>query len=119
MIAELTAQRAVDATATPYALAPVRSPQPAAADGAPVRSMSPSEGDNWFFLDAAQRLGVNPDVVQLLTRPYRELHVEIPVHMDDGMGDSRCSPAIACSTAERAGPTRAGCAFTRRRIWTR
>ena len=77
MTTELTAHRAVDATATPLA-------RPPAAAGAPARSMSPSERANWFFLDAAERLGVNPDVVELLKRPYRELHVEIPVHMDDG-----------------------------------
>ena len=49
MTTELTAHRAVDATATPLA-------RPPAAAGAPARSMSPSEGANWFFLDAAERL---------------------------------------------------------------
>ncbi len=46
--------------------------------------MSPSESANYFFRDAAARLGIHPDVVELLSRPYRELHVEIPLHMDDG-----------------------------------
>ncbi len=46
--------------------------------------MSPSESANYFFRDAAGRLGLHPDVVELLSRPYRELHVEIPVHMDHG-----------------------------------
>ncbi len=80
-----TAQPAVEATAALSAPAPARSPQPPrAADEQPARSMSPSEGANWFFLDAAERLSVNSDVVELLKRPYRELHVELPVHMDDG-----------------------------------
>lgn len=50
----------------------------------PTYSGSASDGANWFFLDAAHRLGIHSDVVNLLSRPYRELHVELPVHMDDG-----------------------------------
>ena len=57
---------------------------PPAPVGPPPRAMAPSDGANYFFLDAAERLGVHPEVVELLRRPYRELHVEVPVHMDDG-----------------------------------
>ena len=51
---------------------------------APAQTMSPSEGANWFFLAAAEQLGINSEVVELLSKPWRELHVEIPVHTDDG-----------------------------------
>ena len=62
-------------------------PKPATApprDEEPPRAMSPSDGANHFFLEAAGCLGIDPQVIELLKRPYRELHVEIPVHMDDG-----------------------------------
>ena len=63
-------------------------PAPAArlprADEPPPDTMSYSEGTNHFFQMAAERLGVHPDVVELLRRPYRELHVQLPVRMDDG-----------------------------------
>ncbi|MEE8338174.1 MAG: Glu/Leu/Phe/Val dehydrogenase dimerization domain-containing protein [Dehalococcoidia bacterium] len=50
----------------------------------PAQTMTPSEGANWFFLQAATKLGINPEVVELLRNPWRELHVEIPLHTDDG-----------------------------------
>lgn len=56
----------------------------AAEPGSPPRAMSPSESATYFFKDAAARLGVHPDVIELLSSPYRELHVQIPLHMDDG-----------------------------------
>ncbi len=63
-------------------------PRPAApAQGAaavPFHSMSSCEAATHFFLDAAGRIGLHADIVELLRRPYRELHVEVPVRMDDG-----------------------------------
>ena len=63
--------------------APAR-PRADCSDGPPASGMTPHEGANWFFLQAANCLGVHPEVVALLTKPYRELHVEIPLHTDDG-----------------------------------
>ena len=81
---DTTAELATETAAGPAAT-PARPPQQLQApDDQPARSMSSSEGANWFFMDAAHRLGTNPDVVELLKRPYRELHVELPVRMDDG-----------------------------------
>ena len=51
---------------------------------APPRDLSPWEATNYLFEDAAGRLGMDPEIVMLLRRPYRELHVEVPVRMDDG-----------------------------------
>ena len=50
----------------------------------PPRQMSPWEAANFFFETAAGRVGIDPEIVELLRRPYRELHVEVPVRMDDG-----------------------------------
>ena len=50
----------------------------------PFHSMSSCEAATHFFLDAADRIGLHADIVELLRRPYRELHVEVPVRMDDG-----------------------------------
>jgi glutamate dehydrogenase/leucine dehydrogenase len=36
------------------------------------------------FLRAAGRLSLEQDIVKLLRSPFRELHVEVPVRMDDG-----------------------------------
>jgi glutamate dehydrogenase (NAD(P)+) len=37
------------------------------------------------FLDrAAEQVGLDPDILLLLRSPFRELHVEVPVRMDDG-----------------------------------
>ena len=50
----------------------------------PSKTFSSSDGANFFFLQAARHLGVNSEVVELLKNPWRELHVEIPVHTEDG-----------------------------------
>ncbi|PKB59440.1 MAG: glutamate dehydrogenase [SAR202 cluster bacterium Casp-Chloro-G2] len=39
---------------------------------------------NLFFDTAADRLGLNDGLKQMLKRPWRELQVQIPVRMDDG-----------------------------------
>ena len=50
----------------------------------PQKTMTASESANYFFMDAAARLGLGSEVVELLSRPHRELHVAVPVRMDDG-----------------------------------
>ena len=62
----------------PVALAPSENP------AIPMRGLSASDAATYFFLDAAKRAGIHPDVQELLKRPYRELTVEVPVRMDDG-----------------------------------
>ena len=52
--------------------------------GAPPRDLSPWEATNYLFEDAAARVGIDPEIVALLGRPHRELHVSVPVRMDDG-----------------------------------
>ena len=42
------------------------------------------DGVNVFFDRAAERLGLADGVRDLLRRPWRELHVSVPVRMDDG-----------------------------------
>ena len=44
----------------------------------PPRTMSHWEAATYFFLDAADRIGLDPGIVALLRRPYRELSVEVP-----------------------------------------
>ena len=39
---------------------------------------------NLFFDDAADRLGLNDGLREMLKRPWRELLVQVPVRMDDG-----------------------------------
>ena len=60
---------------------PVSAP---ASEVVPMRGMSASDAATYFFLDAAERAGIHPDVRELLRRPYRELLVQVPVRMDDG-----------------------------------
>jgi glutamate dehydrogenase (NAD(P)+) len=57
----------------------------------PVLSVVPERGASspWQdaqqqFLRAAANLALEDDVVKLLRAPFRELHVEVPVRMDDG-----------------------------------
>ena len=44
----------------------------------------PSDGATVFFDRAADHLGLADGVRRLLERPWRELHVAVPVRMDDG-----------------------------------
>jgi glutamate dehydrogenase (NAD(P)+) len=50
----------------------------------PAPASSPWQDAQQHFLRAAAALGVEDDVVKLLRAPFRELHVEVPVRMDDG-----------------------------------
>ena len=45
---------------------------------------SPIEVTRANFLIAARRLGLGADIQTLLSTPFREVHVEVPVRMDDG-----------------------------------
>jgi glutamate dehydrogenase (NAD(P)+) len=45
---------------------------------------SPWQDAQQHFLRAATRLALEEDVVKLLRAPFREMHVEVPVRMDDG-----------------------------------
>jgi glutamate dehydrogenase (NAD(P)+) len=47
-------------------------------------NLSPLESVNQFYLKAAERVSVPDDLIDLLRMPWRELHVEVPVRMDDG-----------------------------------
>ncbi len=49
---------------------------------APVRSAW--EDARGFLARAAAHLGLEDDIVMLLRSPFREMHVEVPVRMDDG-----------------------------------
>ena len=42
------------------------------------------ESANFYFDMAAQRLELSDDMQTLLTTPFREVRVEVPVRMDDG-----------------------------------
>ncbi|MBT3271482.1 MAG: glutamate dehydrogenase [Gemmatimonadales bacterium] len=46
--------------------------------------MSPFEGVNYMFDQAADRLGLDGGMRHLLKMPYRELQVEVPIYRDDG-----------------------------------
>ncbi|HCP23204.1 MAG TPA: glutamate dehydrogenase, partial [Dehalococcoidia bacterium] len=46
--------------------------------------MSTYDEVNLFFDTAADRLGLNNGLREMLKRPWRELQVQIPVRMDDG-----------------------------------
>jgi glutamate dehydrogenase (NAD(P)+) len=78
------------ATPTPPASTehgPAQTPPPAepeVRDDAPDRELSPSEGAKWFFFEATEKLGINAEVVDLLADPWRELHVQVPLHTEDG-----------------------------------
>ena len=48
------------------------------------QTMSPFEGVNYMFDQAADRLGLDGGMRHLLKMPYRELQVEVPIYRDDG-----------------------------------
>ena len=90
-------------------LAPPRPSAPAGSSDAPSGTMTPSEAAQWFFTEAADCLGVHPEVIELLKRPYRELHVEIPVHMDNG--SLRVFPGYRVQHSGARGPYKGGVRF--------
>jgi glutamate dehydrogenase (NAD(P)+) len=49
-----------------------------------VSPTSPWQDAQQHFLRAAAQLSLEDDVVKLLRAPFREMHVEVPVRMDDG-----------------------------------
>jgi glutamate dehydrogenase (NAD(P)+) len=42
------------------------------------------EDARWFMERAAGQIGLDTDIIKLLRSPFREMHVEVPVRMDDG-----------------------------------
>src|SRR3990170_5988047 len=56
------------------------SPDPAR----PSDQLSAWEAAVYFFEDAAGRLGLDAETCEILRRPWRELHVAVPVRLDDG-----------------------------------
>jgi glutamate dehydrogenase (NAD(P)+) len=50
----------------------------------PPRHMSSFEAANYFFAEAAEKLALPQEGIDLLSGPWRELHVQVPVRMDDG-----------------------------------
>ena len=48
------------------------------------KDLTPFEEVNLSFDSAAERLGLSEGCRQMLRRPWRELQVQVPVHMDDG-----------------------------------
>lgn len=76
---------------------------------APPRDLSPWEATNYLFEDAAGRVGIDPEIVELLRRPYRELHVEVPVRMDDGHLEVLSGYRVQHSAAR--GPYKGGIRF--------
>ena len=59
-------------------------PQGHTPPGPPPRHMSSFEAANYFFAEAAERLELSQEGIDLLSGPWRELHVQVPVRMDDG-----------------------------------
>lgn len=59
-------------------LAPTPLPLPASRPSCPLDALYRQ------FDEAARLVSLEPDLYELLRTPYRELHVQIPVRMDDG-----------------------------------
>ena len=70
------AEPALNPESDPTSLAPAQARPPA--------GLSQWESATYFFQEAAQRIGLRPEITKLLSMPYRELHVAVPVRMDDG-----------------------------------
>ncbi len=62
-------------------IAPARSPEKSHHQ---KHKDDPLEILNYQFNLAAEKLNLEPELRQLLKEPYRELHVQVPVKMDDG-----------------------------------
>ncbi|MEC9280815.1 MAG: Glu/Leu/Phe/Val dehydrogenase dimerization domain-containing protein [Chloroflexota bacterium] len=52
---------------------------------ATAKKLTPFEEVNLFFDQAAERLGLAEGRREMLRRPWRELQVQVPVRMDDGL----------------------------------
>ena len=50
----------------------------------PTDSMSSFEAVNWHFDRSAERLGISPELQELMREPWRELTVSLPVRLDSG-----------------------------------
>ena len=51
---------------------------------APRAGMTDFEAVNWFFARGADRVGLRDEIRHMLSTPWRELRVQVPVRMDDG-----------------------------------
>ena len=51
---------------------------------APSDGMTNFEAVNWFLQRGADQVGLRDEIRQLLSTPWRELRVQVPVRMDDG-----------------------------------
>ena len=49
-----------------------------------TKELAPFEEVNLFYDEAAESLGLNDGIREMLRRPWRELGVQVPVRMDDG-----------------------------------
>lgn len=78
-------------------------------------SMGSDEDENPFMTakrpldEAAAVIGLNPDVLELLRWPMRELHVTIPVRMDDG--STRAFHGFRVQYNDARGPNKGGIRF--------
>lgn len=84
----------------------------------PLDKLSTFEAVNHHLRHAARRLELSDKEVHLITRPYRELKVELPVHLDNG--EWAVFPGYRVQHNNVRGPfERAVCATTRRSTRTR
>ena len=75
----------------------------------PAKELSRFEEATALFEWAADQLGLEDEIRVLLRRPYRELHVELPVRMDDG--SVRTFPAYRVQHNGARGPYKGGVRF--------
>ena len=52
--------------------------------GVPNDPIAPFEAVSWFFNEAANYLNLSDGITQLLRNPWREIHTQVPVRMDNG-----------------------------------
>ena len=83
----------------------------------PVRPVSDYEEVVRLFERAADDLSLGEDVRLLLRMPYRELHVEVPVRMDDG--HVRVFPGFRVQHSGARGPYKGGVRYHPRLTWMR
>ncbi len=71
--------------------------------------MSEFEAVRGFFEDAAARLNLEPSLREVLSRPQRELHVQVRVPMDDG--SLKVFPGYRVQYNDARGPFKGGIRF--------
>ena len=63
---------------------PVRTPTPVTRYHHRVPDQRPNEGANEFFRRGADMIGLDDELIDVLTTPDRELAVQVPIRLDDG-----------------------------------